>query len=233
MALRSGAAAPLLALALTAAGASSAGAVIKGTSPSLDRHTVQVVRGGIRCSGVAIARQLVATAAHCGRSGVVRAGGAGIAIAGTSKSAVLDDGRRVSVSGDALIAKLARPLPASISPAPVGEGDGETFVIAGYGTAAERYRGAFGTLREAKLVAHAPFALVDPQRDGSISASACFGDSGGPVFRGPALVGIITRAAHPHPRIACGHLTRWAPVVASGEAFSDCRHGHDGRRRGG
>ena len=26
------------------------------------------------------------------------------------------------------------------------------------------------------------------------------------------------RAAHPHPRIACGHLTRWAPVVASGDA---------------
>jgi hypothetical protein len=73
-------------------------------------------------------------------------------------------------------------------------------------------------LHEASLVAAGPRALVDPNRSGSISASACFGDSGGSVMRGSELVGIITRAAHPSPRIAGGHLTRWAPVTVSGSA---------------
>jgi hypothetical protein len=70
-------------------------------------------------------------------------------------------------------------------------------------------------LREARLIAAGPYALVDPNRSGSISASACHGDSGGPVLHGSVLVGVISRAAHPHPRIACGHLTRWAPIVIS------------------
>ena len=30
----------------------------------------------------------------------------------------------------------------------------------------------------------------------------------------PIRVGIITRAAHPSPHLACGHLTRWAPLTA-------------------
>lgn len=140
----------------------------------------------------------------------------GIGIARISRSAVLDDGRRVSVSGDAAILTLTSSL--SSSAAPVGEGSGERFTIAGYGTTDERHRFSFGALHEASLVAAEPRALIDPNRTGSIGASACFGDSGGPVMRGGMLVGIITRAAHPSPRIACGHLTRWAPVTVSGEA---------------
>ena len=100
--------------------------MVKGTSSSLDRHTVRVIRGGIRCSGVAIARNLVATARHCG-SGIVIAGGVHIGLAGRGTSAILDDGRRVSVVGDAAILRLAKPLPASVTPAPVGDGDGDTY----------------------------------------------------------------------------------------------------------
>lgn len=196
-----------------------ANAVVKGASSSLDRHTVRVIRGGIRCSGVAIGRKLVATARHCGRGAVI-AGGVRIGLIGSGASAILDDGRRVSVSGDAAILRLASPLPPSITPAIVGDGDGDSYIIAGYGTADERHRGAFGQLREARLVSAERYALVDPNRSGSIGASACFGDSGGPVLRGGALVGIVTRAAHPSPRIACGHLTRFAPVVASGSAMA-------------
>ena len=65
------------------------------------------------------------------------------------------------------------------------------------------------------LVAEGPNTLVDPNRAGSIGASACFGDSGGPVLRGGMLVGIITRATHPSPHLACGHLTRWVAVTVS------------------
>ena len=82
----------------------------------------------------------------------------------------------------------------------------------------ERERGAFGALHEARLVPAGARALVDPNRSGSIGASACFGDSGGPVMRGGMLVGVITRAAHPSPRIACGNLTRWAPITAKTES---------------
>jgi len=119
----------------------------------------------------------------------------------------------VSVSGDVAILRLAAPLPADIATVPIGEGSGDSYTIAGYGTTDEQWRGSLGVLREAMLVAESPYALVDPNRSGSISASACFGDSGGPVLRGGMLVGIITRAAHPSPRLACGHLTRWAPVT--------------------
>jgi hypothetical protein len=195
--------------------ANPANAVIKGTGTSLGSYTVRIV-GPFYCTGVAIARRIVVTAAHCANRGMRVLGSIGIA--GVSRSALLDDGRHVSVSGDAAILKLISPLPFSVGLAPIGDGTGDTFTIAGYGTTDERSRAAFGSLHEASLVAAEARALVDPNRTGSIGASACFGDSGGPVMRGGMLVGIITRAAHPSPRIACGHLTRWAPITASGEA---------------
>ena len=105
-----------------------------------------------------------------------------------------------------------------MSAAPIGDGGGDSFTIAGYGTADESAGGGFGALRQANLVAASRGALVDPFRQGDIGASACFGDSGGPVMRGGMLVGVITRAAYPNRRIACGNLTRWAPVTVTGSA---------------
>jgi hypothetical protein len=195
----------LFCTAIVLAAATPASAVVKGTKSSLGRYTVRLLGDG-NCSGVAIARRAVATAGHCAQGMYVVASGKSFRVAGISRSAVLDDGRQASVSDDAAILKLSAPLPASIDAVPIGEGEGETFVIAGYGS---------GTLREATLVAAEPRALVDPNRKGLISASACFGDSGGPVMRGGMLVGIITRAAHPSPHLACGDLTRWAPITAS------------------
>lgn len=207
--------APFLVI-LLAATVTPAHAVVKGTS-SQSPYTVRLA-GPFYCSGVAVARRVVVTAAHCARTSMrVYAGGHSVGVAGISKTGTLDDGRKISVSGDAAILRLSAPLNDKVVLAPVGDGEGDTFVISGYGTTDERWRGSFGKLHEASLVAAEPRALVDPKRDGSISASACFGDSGGPVMRGGQLVGIITRAAHPHPRIACGHLTRWAPVTLTGE----------------
>lgn len=197
--------------------AAPAQAVVLGLSSSLGSYTVRLTGSGY-CSGVAIARRAVVTAAHCAHGMRVEAGGGSIAIAGAARSAVLDDGRRVSVSGDAAILKLASPLPVGVGAAPVGTGSGDSFTTADYGTTDERARGAFGALHEATLVPAGARALVDPRRSGSIGASACFGDSGGPVMRGGWLVGIITRAAHPSPRIACGDLTRWTAITVSEQA---------------
>lgn len=215
----------LLAAALLAL-PSEARAVVKGQPSALGAHVVRIYAGHY-CSGVAIGRRKIVTARHCVSSRMrIVAGGRSIGVARIGQSGTLDDGRRIAVQGDAAVVRLASPLPASVVPLPVavdhGEGSGEdaidSYTIAGYGTATEAARSAFGTLREARLVAAEPRALVDPNRVGSIGASACFGDSGGAVLRGGALVGIISRAAHPHPRIACGHLTRWAPVTVSGAA---------------
>jgi len=208
-----------LAVLLPLMAAAPAGAVVKGTSSSLGYYTVRLI-GPYYCSGVAIAQRAVVTAAHCAHRGMrVESSGGSVGIASITRNAELDDGRRVSVSGDAAILLLTAPL-AGVSAAPVGAGAGDTFTIAGYGTVDERERGAFGALHEATLVAAEPRALVDPNRTGSIGASACFGDSGGPVLRGGMLVGIITRAAHPSPRIACGDLTRWAAISVSGQTHA-------------
>jgi len=206
--------------AAIALAAGPAQAIVLGSSSSLGSYTVRLVGAGY-CTGVAIARRAVVTAAHCARGVRVEIDGGSIAIAGTARSAALDDGRRVSVSGDAVILRLASPLPFGVSAAPVGARSGDTFTIAGYGTTDERSRGAFGALHEATLVAASARALVDPNRSGSIGASACFGDSGGPVMRGGELVGVITRANYPRKAIACGFYTRWAAVTVSGEAAAN------------
>jgi hypothetical protein len=206
----------LPALAVLGLTATSAGAVVMGNSSALSQYTVRVI-GRDHCSGVAIARRAIATAAHCAsRRARVMAGGGGIAVVAVTHSTTLDDGRRVQVSGDAAIMQLAEPLPSSVAPAPVGAGQGNLYTIAGFGTVNESQRGAFGSLNAAQLVSAGARVLVDPNRSGSNGASACFGDSGGPVMRGGMLVGVITRASRPGSRLACGHLTRWAPVVASG-----------------
>jgi hypothetical protein len=195
-----------------------AGAVILGSSSWLGQHTVRIVGGRARCTGVAVGRSAVVTSAHCLGGGVrVLVDGMAMPVAGVRRSTVTETGVRIRVGGDAAILLLRQPLPSSVSGVAVGNGDGG-FTIAGYGTTDEGNSGAFGALHEARLVPAGARTLVDPGRQGGIGASACFGDSGGPVMRGGMLVGVITRASHPSPRIACGHLTHWAPVVAHGHA---------------
>src|SRR5260370_18202798 len=70
-------------------------------------------------------------------------------------------------------------------------------------------------LREAQLVPGARYnALVDPRRHGPISASACMGDSGGPVARFDGkryvLVGIVERVSNYSGIGACGFLTHYS-----------------------
>jgi Trypsin len=204
-------AAPFLGFLLLAA---PAHAVIKGTASSHGSYTVRLVGKAGYCSGVVIARNALVTAAHCART-IPFVAGRSRAVTGISQSAVLDDGRRVNVSGDAVVLRLASALPPEVGSAPVGEGSGASYTIVGYGSTDEGRADPAGGLHEATLVAASPGTLIDPNRTGAIGASACFGDSGGPVLRGGMLVGIVTRASHPSAHLACGHLTHWVPLTVS------------------
>lgn len=196
---------------------SAAQAIVQGTPSTLIMHMVRVAGpgGALMCSGTVIDPLHVVTAAHCGPSAVVDRG-KWFGVVKRAQAAKLKDGRTISVTGDALILTLRHPLPSTVIPIDIGiQGTDGEFVIAGFGAIREANRGWLGPLHQATVVVHEPFRLVAPDRMSDITASACFGDSGGAVLRNGALVGVITRASHPHPVIACGHLTHYAPVVAT------------------
>jgi hypothetical protein len=210
----------VLALACIASNLQPAHAVIMGTASSLGGHTVQLHdrAGRLKCSGVAIDRSIVVTAAHCGGLPSVIADGHSVTVASVIRgSVVTESGLRVSVSGDAVFLRLRAPLPNSVGAITIGSPGGDRYTIAGYGTVDETNRGG-GALHEATLVHAGRFVLVDPARKGRLSASACFGDSGGPVVSGGQLVGVITRASYPRVPNACGYYTHYAPVIVSGRA---------------
>ena len=205
----------LLPLLAACAFSSSAYAIVFGTPSSLGVHVVRVIGGsGAQCSGTVIDKQHIVTAGHCGAATVL-IDGKYIPAVSRSQKAKLSDGRTITVHGDAAILGFRQPLPASVTPIEIGiQGTDGEFTIAGYGTTSEQ-RWNLGKLHEAQVVVHIPFKLVAPDRMANLTASACFGDSGGAVIRNGKLVGVITRASHPHPVIACGHLTHYAPVIAT------------------
>ena len=90
--------APFLLLFLLAA--FPAQAVVKGSASALDRFVVRLAGDG-HCSGVVIARDAVATARHCAQGMRVIAAGRSFRVTAISRSAVLEDGRQLTVSGDA------------------------------------------------------------------------------------------------------------------------------------
>jgi len=188
--------------------ASDADAIVRGHGAGgIGRHVVRLVgQGGLACSATLVGPQEVLTSNHC--------------IDGSDPYFVIAGGRRIRVashSGYGTVARLmlASPLPGGYAPiATGGFGDGGAIVIAGYGTAVESAGARGGGLRAATMVGDGNTgALVDPNRRG---ASACMGDSGGPVARFDGrrylLVRIIERASNPSPTRACGDRTHYVSV---------------------
>jgi len=194
--------------AALAAIASDAGAIVRGHGAGgIGRHVVRLVgQGGLACSATVVAPQEALTSNHC--------------IDGSDPYFVIAGGRRIRVashSGYGTVARLtlASPLPGGYAAiATGGFGEGGVIVIAGYGTAVESANARGGGLRAATLVADGNAgALVDPNRRG---ASACMGDSGGPVAkfdgRRYVLVGIVERVSNYAGIGACGFLTHYSSV---------------------
>ena len=153
--------------------------------------------------------QQLLTANHC-----VEGSGPFFVVVGNRRIVVASH----SQAGQVTQLTLASPLPSNVVPIATGSASGDgTYTIAGYGTAQESARMHSAGLREARLVTDSRYnALVDPRRHGTISASACMGDSGGPVakFDGKryVLVGIVERVSNYAGVGACGFLTHFSSV---------------------
>jgi len=206
---------PALTMVLAASAAflfapSTAHAVMKGQSAGgISRHVVKLVGHNLLCTATVIGRDKLLTANHC--------------VEGTGPFYVIAAGRQIAVAGHSAAGQvtqltLASPLPASIVPIETGAAGADgTYTIAGYGTAHESERMHSAGLKEARLIADGKYGgLVDPKRRGPISASACMGDSGGPVakFDGKryVLVGIVERVSNYAGVGACGFLTHFSAV---------------------
>src|SRR3954453_654715 len=189
---------------------SDAQAVMRGHGAgSISKHVVKLVGHNLLCTATVIGRQQLLTANLC--------------VEGSVPFFVVAGGSRIAVtshvpSGQTTLLTLASPLPSHFVPIATGDGGSDgTYTIAGYGTAREAERMHSAGLKEARLVQDSRYGgLVDPNRRGAISASACMGDSGGPVakFDGKryVLVGIVERVSNYAGIGACGFLTHFSAV---------------------
>lgn len=214
-------------------------AAMVGGAPSAPKfaHAVVMLAGprGF-CSGVAIARDLVLTAAHCVLGStdykLVRFDATGkpslrpIAAIARHPQFDADAVRRHRVTADVALLKFAQA--ASSAPVPLGPADvkvaaGDPFLVAGYGLATPGDGKSGGTVRTATLVATGrpgslQIRLMDPAtRNERAGLGACVGDSGGPVFANAggalAVIGVVSWSTGPKNSAGCGGLTGVTPLT--------------------
>jgi secreted trypsin-like serine protease len=218
-------------------------AALVGGAPEATRatgaaHVVLLVGSrGTSCTGTAIARDLVLTAAHC----VLPGADYKLVEFDAAHRPHLRDVERVvahpqfslktllahRATADVALLKLAAPLPARLSPAPLA-GDaplkaGDAFVVAGFGLTVRGDGKSGGTLRVATLVATGhpgtlQLRLVDPKTRGQTAGlGACTADSGAPAFRTEsrhlAVVGVVSWSTGPAGSAGCGGLTGVTPLT--------------------
>jgi hypothetical protein len=211
---------------------------ITGNAPAAltqGRHAVMIVGShGTFCTGAAIARDLVLTAAHCVQPGSDYK----LVEFDIARRPHLLDVRRVArhprfhlatllahrATADVALLKMAAPLPDAILPARIARHArtprvGDTLTVFGYGLAVRGAPKTGGTLRAARLsVTGRPgnlqIRLVDPATRGRRAGmGACTGDSGAPVFADTALIGVVSWSTGPGLRAGCGGLTGVTPLM--------------------
>ncbi len=206
--------------ALAAALATPAAAIVGGAEEAgaPARSAVMIVSATGFCSAVAVAPDVLLTAAHCVAAGEHRAhwrdGDTPVLAAirdkalhpGYEPKAI--EARRRSI--DLALVRLAEPLPERFAPARLAAEavpKGVSVRVAGFGLTAPGERRSGGTLRGVDL------PVVEPYGPSRIllwvrgAGGACTGDSGGPILRGAAVVAITSWAAGPDGR-GCGGLTQ-------------------------
>lgn len=189
------------------------------------------------CTGTAIARDLVLTAAHCVLPGAEYK----LVEFDAQRKAQLRDTLRIArhpqfnidnynrarVTADVALIKAAAPI-ASVAPAPLMSGPfkvapGDRFVVAGLGVAAPGDGKSGGIARSATLTATGQpgtlqIRLYDPATRGERTGlGACTGDSGAPAFREEggrlAVIGVVSWTTGPKLSEGCGGLTGVTPLT--------------------
>jgi secreted trypsin-like serine protease len=206
--------------------------------PGGARHAVLIVSSrGSSCTGAAIARDVVLTAAHCVLPGAdykLVEFDAGAPVLKDIAQVVRHPGFSLQslqaqrATADIALLKPAQPLPAKFSPvalstAPAPTQVGGRFLVAGYGVTVRGDGKSGGKLRAADLTAtgrpgNLQLRLVDPATNNARGGlGACTGDSGAPVFTrdGTALflIGVVSWSTAPNNAAGCGGLTGVTPIA--------------------
>jgi hypothetical protein len=187
------------------------------------------------CSGAAIARDLVLTAAHCvtgsdyklvafdaGKKPILKS----IATIARHPQFDAEAVRRHRVTADVALLKFTETI--SSAPVPLGSvglkvAPGDPFLVAGYGLATPGDGRSGGTVRTATLIATGQpgslqIRLMDPATQNKRAGlGACTGDSGAPVFTNSggalAVIGVVSWSTGANNTAGCGGLTGVTPLV--------------------
>jgi hypothetical protein len=216
--------------------ATPASAVTGGAGPASGwaaRPIVMVTDGrGDLCTGTALARDLVLTAAHCvARRATYEVhayqNGAPIPVRSIARHPrfKFENYLAARATADVALIKLAGPLPDVVVPAALAAARrvkvGETLTIAGFGVTAAGTARGLGVPRAARLtVTGVPgslqIRLQDPAtRNTRAGLGGCTGDSGAPAFdgSGPLVIGVVSWSTGPQNEEGCGGLTGLTPLL--------------------
>jgi hypothetical protein len=205
------------------------------------RPIVMIVdaRGDL-CTGTALARDLVLTAAHCVTQAIdyqVKAyqTGRSIPVRSIARHPRFDFANYAasSATADLALLKLAAPLPDIVTPATLAASRrvaaGETLTVAGFGVTAAGTPRGLGVPRMATLtVTGKPGSLQIRLYDGTTrnlraGLGGCTGDSGAPVFDGdgPLVIGVVSWSTAPGDEEGCGGLTGVTPLLLYRDWIAD------------
>jgi secreted trypsin-like serine protease len=224
--------AALIVLSLTAPASALTGNAPPATG-WVARPIVMLIDGrGDLCTGTALARDLVLTAAHCVTLPVayrVRTyqNDATIDVRSVARHPGFNMANYAAsrATADVALVKLAAPLPDIVVPAGLAAarrvGVGETLTIAGFGVTRNGTANGLGIPRMAKLaVTGQPGSLQvrlhDPAtRNLKPGLGGCVGDSGAPAFdgAGPLVIGVVSWSTAPNDEEGCGGLTGVTPLI--------------------
>ena len=211
-----------------------AAAMVGGAQPEIINGPVMIVgsRGNF-CTGIAVAHDLILTAAHCVPVGAdyklvefsvqrqltLRDVDIIARHPRFDLQAFLTQRATADVALLKLAARLANVAPGILAPASFRAAIGDRFVVAGFGLTERGNGKSGGVLRSAELITtgkpgNLQIRLMDPAtRNERAGLGACTGDSGAPVFNADRqVIGVVSWSTGPNNSEGCGGLTGVTPL---------------------